>query len=114
MCDTDGMKSQTMGNSRIVEEEQQTATVFLAGTFNELPQELEDAKEENQAQHYPSEIEFHRDPTKDLNGISFGISPNVSMRESMPEPRDKVGGSIVSIRDIQEVRDKVPASPATA
>ena len=51
--------------------------------------------------------------------ISFGAANTspAEVSESAPfgneNGHDKFSGSLISIRDIQEVRDKVPASPAT-
>ena len=55
-------------------------------------------------------------PKHSLGSISFGAQnpmPFLDVSGDSKADRNPLGGSVVSIRDIQEVRDKVPASPAT-
>ena len=90
--------------------------VFTEGTFAEQSALANIEHEDNK---YDDDNNAERQPKHSLGCVSFGAANNrVFLGDSFSEKSRKDDGvsnaSIISIKDIKEVRDRVPASPATA
>ena len=109
------LNSQNTDGDKNLSFQAQNANVFTEGTFAEQGEIARILLEESNEINPYAEDEI---PKHSLGSVSFGAqNRKLFMYDNSIDNQRRVSNSIssnISIRDIQEVSDKLPASPATA
>ena len=91
--------------------------VYNDGTFaenSEVSKNRESADQAAQAYDELLSIPVQLEPKSTLGCVSFGAANRLTFDNPRGEANgDHPSGSIISIKDIQEISDKVPASPVS-
>ena len=91
----------------------QSRNVFSEGTFNGEQNEIEVAASQEFAK-IDAYGKDERPSPRPISSLSFGNKADFHESAEPPSVHPNPHASVISIKDIQETRDKVPASPATA